>query len=151
VSKDLGKLISERRLALGKTLEEIGRAVGVSKSTVQRWESGNIRNMRRDKLVSLAQALATSPDYLMGWVDTPDATELNEHGVRVMQVLSKTRAFENLISAAGFTRTCDEDANVTIYNDRVYLDQTPELINEVMDDVTSYFAFILERRGKPHA
>mgnify|MGYP000957599873 FL=1 len=51
------------------TLEQIGEAVGVSKTTVQRWESGNIANMRRDKLAPLAKALQTTPAYLMGWED----------------------------------------------------------------------------------
>ncbi len=61
--------IHNRRLELGKTLEEIGAIVGVSKGTVQRWESGNITNMRRDKLAKLAKALEVSPAQLMGWED----------------------------------------------------------------------------------
>ena len=72
------QFIKNRRLALGKTLEEIGEAVGVSKSTVLRWESGNIANMRRDKIAKLADALETTPAVLMGWDDstlpTPTAT-----------------------------------------------------------------------------
>ena len=75
---NLGKIISERRLQLGKTLDDVGRDVGVSKSTVQRWESGNIQNMRRDKLVGLARALATTPAYLMGWTDDPEDYEQAE-------------------------------------------------------------------------
>lgn len=51
------------------TLEDIGNAVGVSKTTVQRWESGEIANIRRDKIYKLAKALHTTPSYLMGWDD----------------------------------------------------------------------------------
>ena len=65
--KDLKDLIRERRLEIGKTLEQVGREIGVAKATVQRWESGEIKDMRRDKLVSLARALDTTPAYLMGW------------------------------------------------------------------------------------
>lgn len=61
--------IRSRRLALGKTLEDIGREVGVSKATVQRWESGNISNMRRDKIAKLASALDVSPTQLIGYDD----------------------------------------------------------------------------------
>lgn len=59
------------RLGLGASMEDIARAVGVSKPTVQRWESGEIVNMRRDKIWKLAQALHTSPAYLMGWEEGP--------------------------------------------------------------------------------
>lgn len=62
-------LIKSRRIKLGLTLEDVGKIVGVSKATVQRWESGEISNMRRDKIVLLAKALHTSPAYLMGWED----------------------------------------------------------------------------------
>lgn len=51
----------------GLTLEDVGSAVGVGKSTVRKWENGDIENMRRDKIASLAAALHTTPAYLMGW------------------------------------------------------------------------------------
>lgn len=69
---DFKELIKRRRLELGKTLEDVGNAMGVSKATVQRWESGEIKDMRRSKLVDLARALDTTPAYLMGW-ETSDS------------------------------------------------------------------------------
>lgn len=54
------------------TLEEVGKKVGVGKSTVRKWESGDIKNMRRDKIALLAAALGVSPGYLMGW-EEPEA------------------------------------------------------------------------------
>lgn len=56
----------ERRKELGLTLEEVGNIVGVSKSTVKKWESGYIENMKRDKIALLAKALKVSPLYIMG-------------------------------------------------------------------------------------
>ena len=53
----------------GLTLEQVGNAVGVGKSTVRKWETGDIANVRRDKIDKLAAALHTSPSYLMGWAD----------------------------------------------------------------------------------
>ena len=38
----------ERRKELGLTLEDVGNIVGVTKSTVKKWESGYIENMRRE-------------------------------------------------------------------------------------------------------
>ena len=37
--QDIGSMIHERRIALDLTLEDVGKAVGVNKSTVSKWES----------------------------------------------------------------------------------------------------------------
>jgi len=58
---DFGKLIKDRRTALGLTLEQVGDACGVGKSTVRKWEAGMIRNIRRDKIKALAAALQIDP------------------------------------------------------------------------------------------
>ena len=58
---DIGNKIYQRRKELGLTLEEVGNAVGVGKSTVRRWENGMIKNMGRDKIASLAKVLQMSP------------------------------------------------------------------------------------------
>ena len=58
---EVGKLINSRRTELGLTLEEVGSAVGVSKSTVKKWEDGFISNMRRDKIAKLASVLQLDP------------------------------------------------------------------------------------------
>ena len=57
------------RKSLGLTLEQVGNVVGVGKSTVRKWETGEIANLRRDKIAKLAEALRTTPGYLMGWED----------------------------------------------------------------------------------
>jgi len=62
----LGSIIYKRRKELGMTLEELGNAVGVSKSTVKKWESGIIANMRSDKIAELARALNLDPWILIG-------------------------------------------------------------------------------------
>lgn len=64
-------LIKKRRLELGKTLEQVGSEVGVSKTTVQRWESGLIKDVRRQKIYGLSKSLNTTPEYLMGLTDDP--------------------------------------------------------------------------------
>lgn len=70
--EDLGKRIYNLRKARGLTLEAVGQAVGVGRSTVRKWENGIIANMRRDKIKKLATVLGTTPSYIMGWTDDPD-------------------------------------------------------------------------------
>lgn len=64
---DMGEKIKFLRLNRDMTLEELGNKVGVGKSTVRKWETGMIANMKRDKILKVAEALDTSPAYLMGW------------------------------------------------------------------------------------
>lgn len=68
----LADRIKYKRNQLGKTLEEVGQNVGVTKATIQRYENGNIQNIPSDKIELLASALNTTPAYLMGWEDDKD-------------------------------------------------------------------------------
>jgi len=72
---DFGKLIKDRRLELGLTLEQVGEHCGVGKSTVRKWETGIIRNVRRDKLALLAGVLRMDPVSLIDHIpdETPSA------------------------------------------------------------------------------
>ena len=67
---EIGEYIKALRLAKGMTLEQVGDAVGVGKSTVRKWETGNIKNMGRDKIAALARALGTSPDAIINCGET---------------------------------------------------------------------------------
>ena len=62
-------IIRNRRLELSMTMKEVAERVGVSEATVSRWESGDIENMRRDKIAALAKALQMPPAVIMGWDD----------------------------------------------------------------------------------
>ncbi|CBL42514.1 helix-turn-helix domain-containing protein [Pilosibacter fragilis] len=78
----------ERRKELGLTLEDVGKIVGVTKSTVKKWESGYIENMRRDKIALLAKALNVSPLYIMGIDAGPD--QVNDEDYINFQLESNT-------------------------------------------------------------
>lgn len=72
---DIAGKIHDLRISRGLTLEEVGNYVGVSKATVLKWESGKIKNMRRDKIVRLAEILGTSPGELIGWTPEPSPSD----------------------------------------------------------------------------
>lgn len=62
--------IKSLRNKLGMTMDELSKKVGVSTPTIQRYESGEIKNVRRDKIQLLADALETTPSYLMDWTES---------------------------------------------------------------------------------
>lgn len=63
--------IKSQRIRCGLTLEELAQKVGVSRQTIQRYESGVISNIPSDNIEKIADALDTTPSYLMGWIDSP--------------------------------------------------------------------------------
>lgn len=81
MSEGMAQRIKELRKEKGLTLEQVADIVGVGKSTVRKWETGMIANMKRDKIASLAKALGTTPEHLMGWEEkksSPNEQELTE-------------------------------------------------------------------------
>ena len=94
-SQDMAKKIRELRQEQGLTLEQVAKVVGVGKSTVRKWETGMIANMKRDKISSLAQALGTTPAYLMGWKDDSeknppqDKQELSEGEKALLELFNR--------------------------------------------------------------
>ena len=82
--------IKSRRKELNLTLEQVGDLVGVGKSTVRKWETGDIENMKRDKIVKLAKALRVSPSYIMGIEE--EQPQLETLSVKKIPVVSKISA-----------------------------------------------------------
>ena len=62
----IGKRIKERRLSLGMTVDELAAKLGKNRATVYRYESDAIKEMPLSVLVPLADALYTTPAYLIG-------------------------------------------------------------------------------------
>lgn len=65
-------VLKSQRIKLGLTLKDIANSVGVSEATVSRWESGDIDNMRRDRIYKLAQVLEISPLIILGIEPKPE-------------------------------------------------------------------------------
>lgn len=63
--------IKSQRTRCEMTLEELAQKVGVSRQTIQRYESGVIKNIPSNNIEKIAVALHTTPEYLMGWTDDP--------------------------------------------------------------------------------
>lgn len=93
MESELSIKIKQLRLERNMTLEEVANIVGVGKSTVRKWETGMIANMKRDKIALLAKALGTTPAYLMGWKENetpaPVEVQLSEGEKYVIELLRR--------------------------------------------------------------
>ena len=63
--------LKNKRIEKGYSYQALADKTHLSKSTLQRYETGNIGNLPLDKLKVLA--LGCSPGYLMGWEDDDDS------------------------------------------------------------------------------
>lgn len=75
LKKRIGARIKARRSELGISQDELAEKIGVSRTTIIRYESGQIENMRTDKIMVLADVLHTEPNELLGW-KRQDGSEL---------------------------------------------------------------------------
>lgn len=90
---NINNIIKSRRLELGLTYEELGKKIGVGKSTVRKWETGLIENIKRDNIIALSKALDISPSIIMGWDDTNSnevsETHLSESQIELLNIFNK--------------------------------------------------------------
>ena len=68
---EIGIRIAERRSALGLTMDDVAQKIGVAKSTIQRYEKGQIQKIKLPVIESIASALGVNPDWLIGNTDNP--------------------------------------------------------------------------------
>ena len=118
--------IYDRRKELNLTLEDIGKAVGVSKSTVKKWESGFIKNMRRDKIILLAKTLEVSPI---------DILKCGEKTASLPESQPATQELDDIyrLLANKLNITADLDNSMIIYTKKrfFFLDINNDLISEI--------------------
>ena len=65
-AKQVGERVKERRTELNLTMPELGKRIGVNKSTIQRYEADGVDPKRTMIINGLAEALLTTPEWLTG-------------------------------------------------------------------------------------
>lgn len=143
---NIGDIMHARRQELGLTLEEVGDYVGVGKSTVRKWEHGDIENMKRDKIALLSKILKLSPlTFITGEVEygvpdniipLPKMKKIPLLGtIACGEPILATENIEALINAdenlnADFALRCKGDSmiNARIFDgDIVYIREQPDV------------------------
>lgn len=69
---NVGERIKLRREELNMSQDELAKKVGyTSRSSIAKLET-NANGMKQSKIIKFAEALETTPSYLMGWTDNPE-------------------------------------------------------------------------------
>ena len=91
-NKSIGIRIKNSRKAQNITLLELGKKVGLSESTVKRYEDGTIKSISLDIIEKFSQALDLSPAQLMGWenkkqeINSSISTKITEYSTLVQKI-----------------------------------------------------------------
>ncbi|MCI9369648.1 MAG: helix-turn-helix transcriptional regulator [Lachnospiraceae bacterium] len=102
-----GQRIKQRRLELNLTVDELANKLKKNRATIYRYEKDDIKDMPTTVLEPLANALETTPAYLMGWNDpalhnisvkkTINSSHINTIKVSSKEesIINKYRAIDN--------------------------------------------------------
>ena len=64
-----GKRLKESRESKNISAEVLGEAIGVNKTTIHRYEKGDFKSIKQDRLEAIANFLSVDSDYLIGKKD----------------------------------------------------------------------------------
>lgn len=78
-----GDRLRKRRKELDLSADDVAYELGVSRSTIFKYENGYIEKVPANIIEDLARILYTTPEYLMGWDDDPHDYEriANDEGM----------------------------------------------------------------------
>lgn len=71
----VGQRIKQRRKEMGISADELGKKIGKNRATIFRYENGDIEKLPIDILKPIAEALLTTPQYLMGWEEVQNKND----------------------------------------------------------------------------
>lgn len=71
----IGQRIKVQRKRQGLSIDELAYKISKNRTTIYRYENGDIENLPLGILDSLANTLNTTPAYLMGWEESSDKKE----------------------------------------------------------------------------
>lgn len=94
-AKQVGERVKERRTELNLTMPELGKRIGVNKSTIQRYEADGVDPKRTMIINGLAEALLTTPEWLTGLSEEKEydsrtlcSKEMEEHIKKYLDTVS---------------------------------------------------------------
>lgn len=85
----MGQKIKQLRISKGLTQEELGEILGVKKAAVQKYESGQVQNLKQSTIKKLCEVFNKYPDYfIFDDFDSQLEKELRQE-VEFVQIMEK--------------------------------------------------------------
>lgn len=99
----IGERIRARRKEIGMSADELGKRLGKDRSTVFRYEKGDIEKVPIDILEPIAEALNTTPQYLMGW------EEVQKNNNTIADIVVRLRSDDEFFNVVSKLNELDSD------------------------------------------
>lgn len=115
---NIGSRIKERRMELKMSADSLAKMIGKDRSTVYRYESGGIDKISAEMLEPLADALKTTPAYLIGLDRSEEsviASFASSEGMKLPHMELWHREFGNVSFSDAENRQIIEFAKYLIY------------------------------------
>lgn len=96
---NIGNRIKQRRTELKMSADSLAKLIGKDRSTVYRYESGGIDKISAEMLEPLADALETTPAYLIGLdrsTESVVASFVSSEGMQLRHMEAWHREFSNV-------------------------------------------------------
>lgn len=140
--------IKSRREELGLSQEELANKLGYkSRSTINKIESG-VNDIPQSKIKAFADALNTTPGYLMGWsneadnykaISTDEKSLINTYNK--LNDLGKREAIKRIFELTQISKYSTEEKDylvpIAAHNDNI-TDEELELINQDLADMDNW-------------
>ena len=109
-NEEIGKRIEERRRELDYTLDFIADKIGVAKSTIQRYEKGQIKKIKLPVIESIAGVLRVNPNWIIGNTDDPTPENNNPSYILPLPKMKKWKVLGGTACGEPIFRELDDEA-----------------------------------------
>lgn len=97
---NVGERMRDRRKELKLSADIVAEKLGVSRSTIFRYEKGEIEKIPIEVVSKIAEVLHTTPGWLMGWQTVSQATNIQEVGkLRPIPILGVITCGEPILAS----------------------------------------------------
>ena len=102
-----GEIFKRLRKEKGLSADELGAMIGKDRSTIYRYERGDIESATIDVIPKLARALQTTPQHIMGWDKKPAFYWINQ-----AHLMKRSELAEQWLSWASDFAWTDEELKI---------------------------------------
>jgi repressor LexA len=103
VTMTIGQRIKQRRKDMKLSADELASRIGKNRATIFRYENGDIENLPLDVLELIAEALETTPQYLMGW------EEVQKNNDAIADIVVKLRTDDEFLELVKTLNSLDKE------------------------------------------
>lgn len=157
MSKNIGQLIKELRLKKKMSVEELAKKIGKSRATVYRYENNEIEDLPYTVLGPIAEALGTTPAYLLSWEDDLLEYVAEEDKDIVKQFIKYSHydfdmtdeemSIKKLLNAFGYDLSHNEGGYHIIDDNGAFPINSDELTS-LIDETKKYLQFNIDKMRK---